>query len=148
MATGPFDADSSRSPVARPFRSPAVVVAAVCGSARSFLARARAAASRRASRPHLAYLGIPLAMVATLLTVPIFSPALIVCGWWWAPRDWGWEWLVVAGRGLLGLEWALVGLNLLADFPNSRVINGLAWTTAALVIGGIAHIGGSRTKGV
>jgi hypothetical protein len=97
----------------------------------------------------LAYLGIPLGIVASFLAAPIWAPAFIAYGWWWAPRDWGWEWLVVAGRGFIGTEWAIVGVSLLAEYPNDRLAGGVVWVTFAFVIGALAYWGGgARTTAV
>ena len=110
-------------------------------SARAALAAARAAIAHRSSRSHVAYLGIPLAITASLLSAPMFVPVLIILGWWFAPHEWGWEWLVVAGRGLLGMEWALLGINMLADYPEQRLDGAIVWVYAALVLGALAYMG-------
>lgn len=104
-------------------------------------AAVRDTAAHRTSRPYLAYLGVPLAMIASFLAAPILVPPLIACGWWYTPRDSGWEWLVVAGRGLIGTEWALIGVNILAEYPDHRVQGGVVWSYAALVIGSLAYMG-------
>lgn len=145
MAADTHDArPAGRAEPARPRRSPAAALHWTTAAARTLLVWGRAAVGHRTPRPHLAYLGIPLAIVASALAEPILVPALIVCGWWWAPHESGWEWIVVNGRGLMGTEWALVGINLLADFPDHRLTDGTVWVSFALVIGWLAYIGGSR----
>ena len=82
----------------------------------------------RRERPRLAMVGIPLAVVAALLSDVWWALPVLVCGaWWWAPRDWGWEWLVAVGRGLIGLEWAYMGVGALAAFPADRLVVGFVW---------------------
>jgi hypothetical protein len=82
----------------------------------------------RAVRARLALVGVPLVMVAALLKnqwwalVPLASAA-----WWLAPSEWGWEWLMAVGRGLLAAEWAGVGAGALAAFPDNRLDAGVVW---------------------
>ena len=140
MAAGTYDPRSAgRAEPARPRRSPADALHCTTAAARRLLVWGRAAVGRRTPRPHLAYLGVPLAIIASMLADPILAPALIVCGWWWAPRDWGWEWLVVAGRGLMGIEWALIGVNLLAAYPGARLASGIVWANLAVFIGWLGY---------
>lgn len=102
-------------------------------AAQTFLTR-RAVA--RTARPRLGMLGIPLAITASLLTQSWWClPGLTLCGWWWAPRSRGWEWIVAVGRGLIGAEWALVGSSALARSPDDVLLVGAFWTLGADVLG-------------
>lgn len=96
-------------------------------------------AGRRA-RPHLAMLGIPLAIIAGCLTQPLVVFPLIVCAWWWAPRTLAIEWTVVCGRGLIGMEWALIGINALVAFPNQTLLVGTCWACSAFALGAMAYL--------
>jgi hypothetical protein len=96
---------------------------------------ARRAAARNA-RPRLGMLGIPLAIVASLLSQSWWClPGLALCAWWWAPPSRGWEWIVAVGRGLIGAEWVFVGSSALARFPDDVLLVGAFWTLGAGVLG-------------
>jgi hypothetical protein len=80
-------------------------------------------------------LGVPLAIIACLLANPLMTPLALVAAWWWSPRDRGWEWLVAIGRGVIGTEWALLGANGLAAFPQDRLAVVLCWVQGAAMLG-------------
>jgi hypothetical protein len=42
----------------------------------------------------------------------------------------------------MGTEWSLVGINLMADFPDNRITGGIVWVSIALAIGGLSYMGG------
>jgi hypothetical protein len=91
--------------------------------------------------PALAALGIPLAMVAaTLMSMPLSALcALIACGWWFGANRSKWEVVAIAGRGVVGTAWALVGMNLLLAFPSDRLEVGILWTYSALAMAWIGY---------
>lgn len=90
--------------------------------------RTRGYVRSRDERKHLAMLGIPLAVVAALLSEqPWMVLPLTACAWWWAPRDWGWEWLVAIGRGVIATEWAALGSSALATWPRQRALVATVW---------------------
>jgi hypothetical protein len=119
---GPLGSDRAGAP--RESSTLAEPMAWLASRATSLVRELVAASGRRKAQPYLANLGIPLALIASFLAMPGLVPALIACGWWWAPREQRWEWLVVAGRGLVGTEWALLGVNLLAAYPDYRLVGG------------------------
>jgi hypothetical protein len=93
------------------------------------------AAAGRRTRARLGMLGVPLAVTAAILSAQWWSiPLLVAAAWWWAPRSWGWEWLVAIGRGLLGVEWAYLGAGSLAAFPSDRLIVGAVWAGLPAVL--------------
>lgn len=111
-----------------------------------------AIATSRRQRARLGMLGIPLAMVAGLVSEQwwTISP-LILCAWWWAPQDTGWEWVGAVGRGLVGAEWALIGSSALAAFPDHVVLVGVFWLLGAGLFGicgsgGTGHITGMSKR--
>jgi hypothetical protein len=79
-------------------------------------------------------IGIPLAVMASLFSQPWCLPALVVCAWWWAPRDHGGEWVVAVGRGLLGAEWAFCGVGALVSFPRERVLVEVCWVLLGILL--------------
>jgi hypothetical protein len=99
---------------------------------RAFLARR---ADTRAARPHLAMLGVPLAITASVLSQPLCVPPLAACAWWWAPRRTGWEWIGALARGAIGAEWALVGSGALAAYPGHRAAVAIAWIASTALVG-------------
>jgi hypothetical protein len=104
-----------------------------------------AGAGVRKTRPRLVQLGIPLAITAAAVATlwwALFS--LVACAWLCAPRDWGWEWVVVVGRGLIGAEWALVGSYALAAFPAQRAAVAGGWVLAAALLALFSKLAGSR----
>jgi hypothetical protein len=62
------------------------------------------------------------------------------CAWWWAPREWGWEWAVAVGRGIITAEWALIGAYALGAFPDKRAVVGAAWVLAAALLAAHAKL--------
>lgn len=119
-----------------PLRLPAILVAAPGIAVR----RLQRSAAHRNARPHLAMLGLPVGIIAASLTQPLCVVPLLVCAWWWTPRRWGWEWTTVAGRGLIGTEWALIGVNALAAFSNQTLFVGACWLLAAVALGLASHV--------
>lgn len=103
--------------------------------------------SARRTRAHLGMLGVPLAIAVALMSGywwAIFP--LTACAWWWAPRDWGWEWLDAVGRGVIATEWAYMGAGALAFFPDDRLAVAVAWVAlpAALAVYAARRKGGDR----
>jgi hypothetical protein len=89
----------------------------------------------RKTRPRLAQLGVPLAIVAAAVLACWWALIpLAACAWYWAPRDWGWEWVAAVGRGLIGAEWAVVGSYALVAFPHERAVVAISWVFAAALI--------------
>jgi hypothetical protein len=101
-------------------------------NAQTFLARR---ANARTTRPHLAMLGVPLAITASALSQPLCVLPLAACAWWSAPRRTGWEWVGALARGAIGAEWALVGSDALAAYPGHRVAVAMAWIASAVLLG-------------
>ena len=107
--------------------------------------RLMAGAGVRKTRPRLVQLGVPLAFTAAAVSALWWALLLLVaCAWLWAPRDWGWEWVVVVGRGLIGAEWALVGSYALAAFPSQRAAVAGGWVLAAALLALCAKLARSR----
>jgi hypothetical protein len=102
-------------------------------------------ASARKTRSRLAQLGVPLAIIASAVSACWWALIpLAACAWYWAPRDWGWEWVVVLGRGLIGAEWALVGSYALAAFPDQRAAVAGGWVLAAVLLALFSKLARSR----
>jgi hypothetical protein len=92
--------------------------------------RALNARASRRTRARLSMLGVPLAIVAALMSGLWWATfPLAACAWWWAPRDWGWEWLDAIGLGAIGTEWAYMGASALEAFPDDRLAVGTVWAT-------------------
>ncbi len=102
-------------------------------------------ATLRRQRARLGMLGVPLAMVAGLVSQQwwVILP-LTLCAWWWAPRDTGWEWVGAVGRGLVGAEWALIGSSALAGFPDHALLIGTLWLLGAGLLGVCGSVGARR----
>lgn len=104
--------------------------------------RLTAVVGARKTRARLGMLGVPLAMTAALAAPQWWAALpLVPCAWWWAPRTWGWEWIVAVGRGLIGAEWASLGANALAVFPDVQLAVGAMWAGLPAVIALSAAIG-------
>jgi hypothetical protein len=89
----------------------------------------------RPTRARLGMLGVPLAIVAALMSGQWWALLpLALCSWWWSPSSWGWEWLAATGRGLIATEWALLGAGSLAAFPGQRLTVGAAWVMLPVVL--------------
>ena len=107
---------------------PTVSLDVLLTAGRTARRRLLAIVDARTARPRLGMLGVPLAMTAAFVAAQWWAPLpLAACGWWWAPRAWGWEWLVAVGRGLIAAEWACMGASALAAFPGSRPVVGAVW---------------------
>lgn len=95
----------------------------------------------RKTRSRLANVAIPLGIAASIMSTQWWAlMALSGCAWWWAPREWGWEWAVAVGRGLITAEWALIGAYALAAFPDKHAVVGAAWVLAAVLLAASAKL--------
>lgn len=102
-------------------------------------------ATSRRQRVRFGMLGVPLAMVAGLVSEQWWAILpLTLCAWWWAPRDTGWEWVGAVGRGLVGAEWALIGSSALARFPDHVLLIGTFWLLGAGLLGICGSGGAAR----
>jgi len=98
-------------------------------------------AASRKPRPHLANIAVPLGMTAsvvgqqwwTLIPLGLFA-------WWWAPRDWGWEWAVAIGRGIISAEWAVTGAYALQAFPDARSAVETSWLLSVVLLAAYAKV--------
>ncbi len=103
-------------------------------------------ATTRHQRARLGMLGVPLAMVAGLVSEQWWTILpLTLCAWWWAPQHTGWEWVGAVGRGLVGAEWALIGSSALAQFPDHVLLVGAWWLLGAGFLG-VCGSGGTGLK--
>jgi hypothetical protein len=106
MATkpySPFSAGDTRPSVLR-----LVLRKGTTKSPRRVVDHVRAGMTASTARPRLAYVCVPLAIVASCVIAAILVLPLVACWWWYAPDESGWELLAVAGRGFVGLEWTLL----------------------------------------
>ncbi len=102
-------------------------------------------ATSRRQRARLGLLGVPVAMVAGLVSEQWWTILpLTICAWWWAPQDTGWEWIGAVGRGLVGAEWALIGSSALARFPDHVLLIGMFWLLGAGLLGICVSSGAAR----
>jgi hypothetical protein len=77
--------------------------------------------------------GVPLALVAAILTEQWWTlPVFAVCSWWWGEREPAWRWLLPVAWGAVGAEWAALGASALAAYPDDRVATGAGWVLATL----------------
>jgi hypothetical protein len=139
-----------RESSARPKRNDMIDVLRRLGAA--VQVRIGRAVSSRAARPRIAMLGVPLSVVAAVVSGAWLMVVPLALGaWWWAPRDWGWEWLVAVGRGLIGAEWALVGSDALARYYDHLLVIGTFWCVGAALLGvcgaGVASRAGTLGAG-
>ena len=82
----------------------------------------------RQARARLSMLGVPLAIVAALMSGLWWATLpMVVCAWWWTPHSRGWQWLNAVGRAAIGTEWAYMGASALAAFPDDRLAFGTVW---------------------
>jgi hypothetical protein len=84
-------------------------------------------------------LGVPLAMMASLLANQWWTLVpLTFAAWWWSERDWAWFWLLALLRGIAGFAWATVGVSALSTWPDVHPLLGGLWTgaTATFVVAG------------
>lgn len=89
--------------------------------------------STRQDRDLTAFVGLPLAMIAT---------GLLGMWWAWVPLvvasaaavPWRWSWLLTLEEGLVGTVWATAGLSYLRDFPTERVIVECGWVAFPLLL--------------
>lgn len=136
-------ARDSRRHTRETFVDPFVVLGQALALVR--LRLATTATSRR-QRARLGMLGVPLAIVAALVSERWWTILpLTLCAWWWAPQDTGWEWVGAVGRGLVGAEWALIGSSALARFPDHVLLVGVFWLLGAGLLG-ICGSGGTVSR--
>ncbi len=91
--------------------------------------------AQRRSRAWVAMVAVPLEMNATMLLQLWWTfPALVVCAWWWAERDWPYKWLIAVQLGTLGSCWCYAGAYSLASWPTWTLLIGAIWATFALAL--------------
>lgn len=91
--------------------------------------RLSASIASRRTRARLGMVGVPLAIAVALMSAQWWAILpLTACAWWWAPHDWGWEWLGAVGRGVITTEWGYMGAGGLAFLPGDRLLVGAIWT--------------------
>jgi hypothetical protein len=98
------------------------------------------------ARPRLGMLGMPLAMMASLLLSQWWTLIpLTVAAWWWAQRDWPWYWLLALLRGIVGFGWSILAVLALSTWPHVRPLAGAAWIGATgIVMAASAYVEGRR----
>lgn len=91
------------------------------------------------ARPRLGMLGMPLAIMASLLLSQWWTLIpLTFAAWWWSERDWRWYWLVALLRGIAGFAWATMGVAALAAWAYGRPSAGIVWSVANGLLLGIS----------
>ena len=109
--------------------------------------RARRTLGARRTRPRLALLGIPLAIVAALMANQWWAVLpLTICAWWWSQRDWAWYWLLALLRGIAGFAWATVGVSALSTWPDVDPVTGTVWSGATGMLVAISSYVDSRQE--
>jgi hypothetical protein len=98
-------------------------------------------ASRRQDRLWLAFVAVPLAFIAAVLSFQFWLiPPLIFLSWWWASRGWAWGWTGALLEAFWGCQWAVLGIILLDGLPDGRLLEGGIWITYALVVAGLSVV--------
>jgi hypothetical protein len=119
----------------------ATVPSALPSVAPSLRRLAESAASRRQDRLWLAFVAVPLALLAAVLSLQFWLiPPLIFLSWWWASREWAWGWTAALIEACWGCQWAVIGVILLDGFPSHRLLEGGIWITYALVVAGLSFV--------
>jgi hypothetical protein len=78
---------------------------------------------------------VPLAMTATSLLVLWWTwPPLLLCAWWWADRGSRWTWVMAAEAGVLGTQWAYLGVYALGSWPTQLLAVGISWASYPLLL--------------
>jgi hypothetical protein len=89
----------------------------------------------RTARPWTAMITVPLAMTATSLLVLWWTwPPLLLCAWWWSARSSRWTWVMAVEAGVLGTQWAYLGVYALGSWPTDLLLVGIAWTAYPLLL--------------
>jgi len=90
--------------------------------------------SKRKSRLWLAWVAVPLAMNAAGLTDLwwLWLPLLGLAGLW--SPSWRWNWVLTLQLGIVGTEWAYVGVSALVAWRTQRALVGTIWAASALAI--------------
>lgn len=99
-----------------------------------------------ARRDHalMAFVGIPLAMIAT---------ALLGLWWAWFPLlagaaismpSWRWALLLTMQLGFIGSEWAVAGTSYLGEFPNDTSLIEVVWVAFPVALATVGHLNRHR----
>jgi hypothetical protein len=85
----------------------------------------------RVTRPWLAVVAVPLAMLAAVLVGLWWTwLPLLVGAWWWSPGS-RWTWVVACEEAIVGALWAYTGAINLASLPSHRLVVGTVWASFA-----------------
>jgi hypothetical protein len=89
----------------------------------------------RKAHPWTAMITVPLAMTAAMLLVLWWTwPPLLLCAWWWADHTTRWTWVVAVEAGLLGTQWAYLGVYAVSSWPRELILIGACWTAYPLLL--------------
>jgi hypothetical protein len=139
MATQTAGFPRRRQPPRLP-RTAGELLTVLAGTHAAALDRARNIIATRTPRPRLAQIAVPLGICAAVLSGALWIVVpLAGIAWWWLADDWDWAWLGAVGRGVIAVEWAAMGANGLAEFPESTAVVSAVWIGAALVLGLVGH---------
>ena len=94
----------------------------------------------RTARPWIAGMAGPLAMVLAALTEPVLLVPVVAAIWWFTPGGRFWVWVSYCGRGLISIEWALVGISAMQTWPGQQVPIAWTWMGSAVILWQAASI--------
>jgi hypothetical protein len=99
----------------------------------------RSLLAKRQDRLWLSMVAVPLAITAAALLSQfwLLVPLAVLCCWW-GSVEWCWAWLVGVMEACWGVQWSLIGIYGLQDFPRHRLLVGVLWFAYA---GAVAAVG-------
>ena len=98
--------------------------------------------TRKTGRPWASLVVVPILMVGCVLTLhlPLLIPLAGLCWWWGSTPSDPWAWLLGILEAAWGVQWALLGLFGLVDYPEHRALVAVLWIGYAVLIAAIGAV--------
>lgn len=96
---------------------------------------------RRCDRPWLSLVVVPIAIIGAAVSMRLLLIVpLVALMWWWGSSETPWVWILGVLEAAWGIQWAVLGLTLLATYPRHRLAVAVCWIGYALLVAGIGAI--------
>lgn len=95
----------------------------------------------RRDRPWFALVFVPIAIIGAAVSMRLLLIVpLVALMFWWGSSETPWVWILGVLEAAWGIQWAVLGLTLLATYPRHRAAAAVCWIGYALLVAGIGAV--------